>query len=122
MTLIYLKAIILAIVEGLTEFIPISSTGHMILIGDIIQFTGKKAATFEVAIQLGAILAVTIVYKDRFVGLIPKSRAGKSVSGRLLDGETMPTVRHIIAATAPFLVVGFFYIRRSKSICLIPSP
>ena len=50
---IYFKAIIIAIVEGLTEFIPVSSTGHMILVGDLIQFTGEKAATFEIFIQLG---------------------------------------------------------------------
>ncbi|MDS0524765.1 undecaprenyl-diphosphate phosphatase [Clostridium sp. SHJSY1] len=56
------KAIIIAIVEGLTEFIPVSSTGHMILFGAIINFKGDFADMFEVVIQLGAILAVVVLY------------------------------------------------------------
>jgi undecaprenyl-diphosphatase len=57
-----LKAIIIAIVEGLTEFIPVSSTGHMILVGWAIGFNGEFAKMFEVVIQLGAILAVVVFY------------------------------------------------------------
>ncbi|MBU3145486.1 undecaprenyl-diphosphate phosphatase [Clostridium sp. CF012] len=57
-----LKAIIIAIVEGLTEFIPVSSTGHMILAGWAIGFQGKFAEMFEVVIQLGAIMAVVVLY------------------------------------------------------------
>lgn len=57
-----LKAIIVAIVEGLTEFIPVSSTGHMILVGSAINFHGEFAKMFEVVIQLGAILAVVVLY------------------------------------------------------------
>lgn len=107
MFIVYINAIILGIVEGLTEFIPISSTGHMILVGDILQFTGDKAATFEVFIQLGAILAVVIIYKERFIGLIPRFSQGKPLLGQLLDGDTMPTARHIIVAIVPFLIIGF---------------
>ena len=62
------KAIIIAIVEGLTEFIPVSSTGHMILVGSLINFSGNTETLktfcdmFEVVIQLGAILAVVVLY------------------------------------------------------------
>lgn len=65
-----LTAIILSFVEGLTEFLPVSSTGHLILVGDLLRFTGQRAATFEVVIQLGAIMAVVLLYWPRFRGLI----------------------------------------------------
>ncbi|MBW6411224.1 undecaprenyl-diphosphate phosphatase [Clostridium weizhouense] len=57
-----LKAIIIAIVEGLTEFVPVSSTGHMILVSNFINFKGEFVDMFEVVIQLGAILAVVVLY------------------------------------------------------------
>ena len=60
-----LKAIIIAIVEGVTEFIPVSSTGHMILIGWAIGFEGEFAKMFEVVIQLGAIMAVVVLYWEK---------------------------------------------------------
>ena len=53
-----LKAVILGIVEGVTEFLPISSTGHLILAGSILSFTDERAKVFEIFIQLGAILSV----------------------------------------------------------------
>src|SRR5262245_30060279 len=56
------KAAVMGVVEGLTEFLPISSTGHLILAGSLLGFNGEKAKVFDIAIQTGAILAVIIVY------------------------------------------------------------
>lgn len=75
-----LIAALLSVIEGLTEFLPVSSSGHLILAGDLLNFTGPKAATFEIVIQLGAILAVVVLYWPRFLGLLcPKP--GKKFSG-----------------------------------------
>lgn len=63
-------AIILGLVEGITEFIPVSSTGHLILASDLLDFTGERAKTFEIFIQLGAILAVVWLYRKLFVDLL----------------------------------------------------
>ncbi|RJE86880.1 undecaprenyl-diphosphate phosphatase [Paenibacillus sp. 1011MAR3C5] len=65
-----IKAIIMGVVEGLTEFLPVSSTGHLILTGELLNFTGDRAKTFEVVIQLGAVLAVLVLYRQRFVKLL----------------------------------------------------
>ncbi len=65
-----LIAFILGAVEGLTEFLPVSSSGHLILAGELLHFTGDKASVFQVAIQLGAILAVVVLYWPRFMSLL----------------------------------------------------
>jgi undecaprenyl-diphosphatase len=74
-----IKAAILGIVEGLTEFLPISSTGHLILAGSLLNFTGEKAKVFEIAIQTGAIIAVMLVYwqkiRDTLVALPTQKQA-----------------------------------------------
>ena len=67
-----LIAIVLGIVEGITEFLPVSSTGHLILVGHLLGFTGRMSETFDVIIQLGAILAVVILYRQRFISLLPQ--------------------------------------------------
>ncbi len=59
------KAAILGVVEGLTEFLPISSTGHLILAGSLIGFSGEKAKLFDVAIQTGAMFAVIWHFRER---------------------------------------------------------
>ena len=97
-------AVLLGIVEGLTEFIPVSSTGHLVLVGHLVGFVGQKAASFEVAIQLGAILSVVFLYWRRFIELIPTRSAVRSDS--TLNGWS--GICRIALATIPALVVGFF--------------
>lgn len=91
-------AIILGIIEGLTEFLPISSTGHLILAGHLLDFTGPKAETFDIVIQLGAILAVVVMYWDRFTGLL-KTDPERKFSGPY--GITL-----LVLTSIPASVVG----------------
>ncbi|MDG4552748.1 MAG: undecaprenyl-diphosphate phosphatase [Candidatus Competibacter sp.] len=65
--LLILKALVLGLVEAASEFLPISSTGHLIIVGDFLEFTGSRAETFEIFIQLGAILAVVWIYRERLL-------------------------------------------------------
>ncbi|MUT67050.1 undecaprenyl-diphosphate phosphatase [Paenibacillus sp. NEAU-GSW1] len=65
-----INAIILGIVEGLTEFLPVSSTGHLILTADLLNFQDARAKTFEVVVQFGAVLAVLVLYRKRFASLL----------------------------------------------------
>jgi undecaprenyl-diphosphatase len=80
-----LKAVILGLVEGLTEFAPVSSTGHMIIVDDMWlqseEFLGKYVAnTFKIVIQLGSILAVVVVFRNRFIDLLGLGRVNKKSS------------------------------------------
>lgn len=68
--ILVLKAIVIAIVEGVTEFVPISSTGHMIIVGNAINFEGEFANVFEIVIQLGAIFAIIVLYWNRIWGSV----------------------------------------------------
>jgi len=65
-----LSALLMGIVEGLTEFLPISSTGHLILLGVVIGFEGPPGKVFEISIQLGAILAVIVLFRRTLVSLV----------------------------------------------------
>lgn len=103
-----ITAIILAIVEGITEFIPVSSTGHMILTTKLLGFDEQNSImkTYEIVIQLGAILAIALVYRKRVLDLLG---IGRSNRGR---GGVMPAPRlnliHVILGIAPALAVAFF--------------
>ena len=92
-------AILIGLLEGITEFIPVSSTGHMIIAGHLLGFTGPRADAFEIFIQLGAILAVAILYRKRFIGLIPGRAPATGFSGWRGIGL-------LAATTAPALVAG----------------
>ncbi|REH37917.1 undecaprenyl-diphosphatase [Paraperlucidibaca baekdonensis] len=101
--LLYFQALVMGIVEGLTEFLPISSTGHLILAGELMNFwTHDKRVVFEIAIQLGAILAVCWDYRERLVRVSNGFFTRKPVETRF--------VVNILVAFLPAAVIGFFAI------------
>ena len=90
-----LSAVLLGVVEGLTEFLPISSTGHLIVVGHLIDWRGPQAATFQIFIQAGAILAIVGLYRDRFRSLLPghpESEFGGRRGLLLLGLTTLPAL------------------------------
>ena len=92
-------AILLGVLEGLTEFVPVSSTGHLVLLGTALGFTGARAEAFEVFIQLGAILAVVVLYWRRFIAIAQIGREGDAFSGR-------QGAMKLMAACIPVVIVG----------------
>jgi len=109
-----LKAIILGLVEGVTEFAPVSSTGHMVLVDDIWlrseEFLGKYVAnTFKVVVQLGSILAVVVMFRDRFVDLLGLRRfaGGQGASGAPA-GERLKLAQ-VIVGLIPAALLGVLF-------------
>ncbi len=91
-------AILMGIVEGLTEFLPISSTGHLILLAELIGFRGPPGKVFEIAIQLGAILAVVVLFRARILSLL---------RGALVRGSDERAVSlNLLLAFLPAMVIG----------------
>jgi undecaprenyl-diphosphatase len=95
--IVLLKGVVLGIVEGITEFLPISSTGHLILAGDLLGFDDEKAKVFEVFIQLGAILAVVWLYREKVLGTLKGIPANK---------EARSLAMNVMIAFLPAAVVG----------------
>jgi undecaprenyl-diphosphatase len=80
-----LKALFWGFIEGLTEFLPISSTGHLILFGHLIDFHSDSGRIFEVVIQLGAILAVCWLYRQKIIDLLRGFFSGDVHARRFCD-------------------------------------
>ena len=100
MTLVLLlKAVFLGLVEGATEFIPVSSTGHLSLAEDLVNYEGAQAETFAIFIQLGAILAVVWLYRTKVFGVLAKAR--ENDEARLL-------LINLAVAFLPAAIIGFF--------------
>ena len=87
----------LGLVEGLTEFLPISSTGHLIIAGDVLGYTGEQAKTFSIVIQLGAILAVCWHYRERLLELL---------RSLLQSSESQRFVFNLFLAICPSALLG----------------
>jgi len=100
-----LHAFILGIIEGLTEFLPVSSTGHLILAGQLLGFNDEKGKVFEIAIQFAAILAVVWEYRAR-LGHAVVSLGSEPASRRLAT--------NLIVAFLPAAVLGFLFIKQIK--------
>ena len=108
--LMLIKAIILGLVEGLTEFAPVSSTGHMIIVDDMWlkseQFlTQHGANTFKVVIQLGSILAVVVTFRDRFINLLSFGRFSK----KTVPGQGRLNLMQVFVGLLPAGVLGVLF-------------
>jgi undecaprenyl-diphosphatase len=97
---LFLKAALLGIVEGLTEFLPISSTGHLILVGELLSFNDEKGKLFEIVIQTGAILAVCWEFRSRLLPVI---------SGLRDREEARRFAFNLLVAFVPLAVVGLLF-------------
>ncbi|HVL74659.1 MAG TPA: undecaprenyl-diphosphate phosphatase [Noviherbaspirillum sp.] len=107
------KAFLLGIVEGFTEFLPISSTGHLILVGSMLDFNDDKAKVFEIAIQSGALLAVCWEYRARIM---------ETVSGLFSDAAARRFAINIFIAFLPLAVLGLLFIKAIKAFLFAPVP
>ena len=108
-----LHALILGIVEGLTEFLPISSTGHLILAADLLDFNDERGKLFQIAIQTGAILAVCWEYRERL---------GRVVRGLSHDRDAQRFVANLAIAFMPLAVLGLAFGKAIKAQLFQPIP
>ncbi len=112
--ILLLKAAIMGLVEGATEFLPVSSTGHLILAGDLLNFmTPEKRSVFEIAIQLGAILAVVWEYRQRFVS---------TFAGIGRDPVANRLIINLAIAFLPLAVLGLAFGKIIKAHLFAPIP
>jgi undecaprenyl-diphosphatase len=92
------KAAVLGLVEGATEFVPVSSTGHLILVSNWLHLVDERAKTFDIFIQLGAILAIVWLYRSRLQHVVVSARS---------DADSRRFPRNLLIAFLPAAVVGF---------------
>jgi undecaprenyl-diphosphatase len=111
--ILLLKALIMGVVEGLTEFLPISSTGHLILAGDLLNFNDEKGKVFEIVIQTGAMLAIVWEYRARFLGIL---------TGFFTDRTYRRFVTNIVVAFLPAAVLGLALGKYIKAHLFKPVP
>jgi len=104
--ILLLKALILGIVEGLTEFLPISSTGHLILAGDLLNFNDDRGKLFEIVIQSGAILAVVWEYRERLLVV---------ARGAFSDKAAQKFILNLFVAFLPLAVLGLLFGKAIKA-------
>ena len=104
MTIVWWVPVVLGVVEGLTEFLPVSSTGHLIVVGYAMGFTGEFAKTFTIAIQLGAILSVVVYFRVRLIDLA--RRLPDELAGRAADRTALALVVAVGLAFLPAAVGG----------------
>lgn len=109
--LILLKAFILGIVEGLTEFLPISSTGHLIIVGDLLNFNDDVGKVFEIVIQLGAILAVCWEYRGKIAEV---------AGGIATQRSAQRFVVNLFIAFLPAAILGLMFIHAIKAYLFHP--
>jgi undecaprenyl-diphosphatase len=108
-----LKAVILGLVEGFTEFLPISSTGHLILVADLLDFNDEKSKAFNVIIQFGAILAVCWEYRQKLISV---------VIGITSRRASQRFAINVIIATIPAIVLALIFGEYIKSALFSPIP
>jgi undecaprenyl-diphosphatase len=108
-----LVALILGIVEGLTEFLPVSSTGHLIVAGSLLGYTGEQAKVFEIVIQAGAILAVCWEYRARLVA---------AMVGLPTRPEAQRFVFNLLLAFLPAAILGLLFSKLIKRHLFAPVP
>ncbi len=112
-TLLIIKAFILGIVEGLTEFLPISSTGHLILAGDLLDFNGENAKLFTIVIQVGAILAICWEYRAKIASVL---------TGLGKERAAQKFVLNLAIAFMPLATLGLLFGNQIKAVLFKPIP
>lgn len=103
----YFAPIILGIIEGLTEFLPVSSTGHLLIASELLNLKGAKTDSFNIIIQLGAILAVVFLYKKRFFSFFNITKLKELTDLEAIKNSKTLNLVHITLAILPILTIGF---------------